>query len=243
MAVVGTLIVTGVWHSTVRRRHRTDLFGRLAPRWEGRVEQGGFFEEPRVLLQVDGVRGELDFHDGRNPWTRVRFQSPSERRLRITPQRVTTWLRSIFGGAEIEVGDRAFDASCHIEATDARWARDVLTRQIRQEFLRVHGITLDVGPGGVTLKVQQVLVDDGPILAQFVEVAILILREVRKFRPTAGVVLAEVITGSGACPVCGHPVDKPKPCPRCGTPHHEDCWTYMGGCAIFGCDRQQRKAA
>ncbi|MBI4859500.1 MAG: hypothetical protein HY815_04465 [Candidatus Riflebacteria bacterium] len=24
-------------------------------------------------------------------------------------------------------------------------------------------------------------------------------------------------------------------CPSCETPHHEQCWTYVGGCAMFGC--------
>lgn len=38
------------------------------------------------------------------------------------------------------------------------------------------------------------------------------------------------------CPVCGAPVEAtPWRCPRCETVHHEDCATYFGGCAIFGC--------
>lgn len=24
-------------------------------------------------------------------------------------------------------------------------------------------------------------------------------------------------------------------CPSCATPHHEDCWEYLGGCSTFGC--------
>jgi hypothetical protein len=40
-----------------------------------------------------------------------------------------------------------------------------------------------------------------------------------------------------ACPVCAAPitVDEARPCPRCETPHHGECWDYVGGCAIFGC--------
>mgnify|MGYP006286410321 CR=1 FL=1 len=38
------------------------------------------------------------------------------------------------------------------------------------------------------------------------------------------------------CPVCGSPIeDEPRYCPRCDTPHHQDCWDYVGGCAIFAC--------
>lgn len=38
------------------------------------------------------------------------------------------------------------------------------------------------------------------------------------------------------CVVCRNelPAD-PVLCPRCETPHHADCWEYLGGCAIYGC--------
>ena len=39
------------------------------------------------------------------------------------------------------------------------------------------------------------------------------------------------------CPVCGTTVEQePHICPRCQTVHHEECWAYTGGCAIFGCE-------
>ena len=38
------------------------------------------------------------------------------------------------------------------------------------------------------------------------------------------------------CPVCSTAIDdSPRVCERCSTPHHEDCWEYVGDCAIFGC--------
>jgi len=38
------------------------------------------------------------------------------------------------------------------------------------------------------------------------------------------------------CRVCGAPVDGDHVCCRqCDTPHHGDCWDYVGGCATFGC--------
>ena len=59
----------------------------------------------------------------------------------------------------------------------------------------------------------------------------------------------------GTCPVCGEspvdcrpdwPTDRTLPidlcglvsCRECGTPHHGDCWTYSGGCAVFACGGQ-----
>ena len=40
------------------------------------------------------------------------------------------------------------------------------------------------------------------------------------------------------CTVCGCKIlEGPvRSCPRCETPHHEDCWTYNGGCAVYACN-------
>ena len=41
------------------------------------------------------------------------------------------------------------------------------------------------------------------------------------------------------CPVCRTTVEQePHLCPRCHTVHHEECWAYAGGCAIFGCENK-----
>ena len=44
------------------------------------------------------------------------------------------------------------------------------------------------------------------------------------------------LAAMGSCPVCGSDFEEPpKRCPRCDTPHHQDCWEYVPGCAIFAC--------
>jgi hypothetical protein len=58
-------------------------------------------------------------------------------------------------------------------------------------------------------------------------------------------VLIEGAKNKANCPVCGcHCEDEAHICDRCHTPHHQECWDYSGGCAIFGCDekRWQRSA-
>lgn len=38
------------------------------------------------------------------------------------------------------------------------------------------------------------------------------------------------------CPVCAAPISgEARQCPSCRAPHHDDCWSYNGGCAIFAC--------
>ena len=44
----------------------------------------------------------------------------------------------------------------------------------------------------------------------------------------------------GQCPVCRHRAgDDPALCTRCGTPHHRDCWSYLGYCGLFGCGERR----
>ncbi len=40
----------------------------------------------------------------------------------------------------------------------------------------------------------------------------------------------------GVCGVCGGVLSAPLvACPACDTPHHQDCWSYNGGCAVYAC--------
>ena len=42
----------------------------------------------------------------------------------------------------------------------------------------------------------------------------------------------------GRCPVCGQSMEEElHRCGACLALHHEDCWTYFGGCAIYACSR------
>lgn len=41
---------------------------------------------------------------------------------------------------------------------------------------------------------------------------------------------------SARCPVCRTGIQgEVRMCPSCRVLSHEDCWTFQGGCAIFGC--------
>jgi hypothetical protein len=42
------------------------------------------------------------------------------------------------------------------------------------------------------------------------------------------------------CQVCGEPINSDMVCcQRCQTPHHRECWEYIGFCSMFGC-REKR---
>ena len=48
--------------------------------------------------------------------------------------------------------------------------------------------------------------------------------------------IVEQLQVENHCPICACSIDaEPVLCPRCGTAHHDDCWEYNEGCAVFGC--------
>ncbi len=61
---------------------------------------------------------------------------------------------------------------------------------------------------------------------------------VERARPD-GLTILSVSQQSGeeaSCPICGERLGEAvRRCDRCDTMHHEDCWTYFGGCAVFAC--------
>ncbi|MBI4859941.1 MAG: hypothetical protein HY815_06715 [Candidatus Riflebacteria bacterium] len=45
-----------------------------------------------------------------------------------------------------------------------------------------------------------------------------------------------MVSSTALCPVCGAGLDSNVcHCPRCETPHHLECWSWAGGCSIYGC--------
>jgi hypothetical protein len=66
-------------------------------------------------------------------------------------------------------------------------------------------------------------------LARFLRVAL------RSARGTA-VEALQVVAQQGICQVCGEGMtSRVVTCARCRTPHHAECWAYVGLCSTFGC--------
>lgn len=62
---------------------------------------------------------------------------------------------------------------------------------------------------------------------------------------TAGVqvdVLAEASPGEATCPVCSEGITAARVlCAKCATPHHPECWSYAGTCAVYGCGSSEAR--
>src|SRR5262245_57241008 len=56
----------------------------------------------------------------------------------------------------------------------------------------------------------------------------------------AGPIASTTSVATGAvCPICQTGIasnEASTNCPTCHTPHHQECWNEIGGCAIYGCE-------
>jgi hypothetical protein len=247
------IFLAAVIASEIQRRTRMNAMSSVAGRWGSRLRGGVFFTDPDFEIHPEGARGRVDCRSGRNPWTRVRLDWRSSRQLRVMPEGLSSSLRRIFGSTDLTIGDETFDRVFWIEASDAGWAREVLDGDVRRRMGRLasyrtwmglNRITIDVGPEGITVRIARMIAGDPTRLDELIQLAIEIMKKARGAERVAGVVLAAVQKRAGStCPVCGHAVEGGMNCPRCGTPHHADCWKYFGGCAIYGCEARARKPA
>jgi len=252
--VILGFVLAIVFGMEYRRRTWMNTLSSVATRWDSRVRGGVFLTDPAFDIHPEGVRGRVECHSGRSPWTRVRLEWRSSRRLRVMPEGLSSSLRRLLGSGDVEIGDAMFDRVYWVEASDAAWAREVLDGEVRRRMGRLatyrswaglNRITVDVGPEGITVRISRMLAGDSGRLDEMIQLAIEILKKARGAERVAGVVLAAVETTAGStCPVCGHRVEAAaRNCPKCATPHHADCWKYFGGCAIYGCEARARRPA
>jgi hypothetical protein len=102
---------------------------------------------------------------------------------------------------------------------------------------------LDYSPGcerelkgaEIILRKPSAMQDDAT-MKYFLRLAMSIVDEIVSRGGTTGVVILQNTRAqSGTCQVCGGGLTgRVTACARCATPHHAECWTYVGRCSTYG---------
>jgi hypothetical protein len=130
---------------------------------------------------------------------------------------------------------RSNDASFALEVLDEAMRRDVE----EADALHSGAFLLDLRPGSLVIRSAGSLEEKGR-LSKFTELATRIAGRLRSHG--AGMEILEVGgREEGNCRVCGCGLDGGLVrCASCRTPHHEDCWSYNGGCSVYACGGRGR---
>ncbi|HZE97911.1 MAG TPA: RING finger protein [Planctomycetota bacterium] len=233
-------------NSLDRIRHLTEKLG-------GRMTTGSFMELPSIIVPVQGCSARIDFSEGKNPATSllVRVPNTAYQSLKISPDGIGSRFLRLLGYRDIEIGDPVFDEAFIVQATPDSVAhrlflparRSDVTMTVRR-MNRFFGFSLKLENGMLDIRVRECLkgVDD---LRALVRTASELISYLKTTPPEQGIVMGEVRESlSGRCPICATTLSEPVVrCERCRSPHHRDCWVYLGRCATYGCEPRPRRRA
>jgi hypothetical protein len=242
------VVVIAIASSVVQKNRMLDALQRVAARVGGVVDNGGAFSRTRMNFKIGGRHAWIEVHAGskNNPaYTRVsvdlRGQSPGT--LHILPEGFGQSFLKVFGAQDIEIGDPAFDANFVIKATPESLARNLFSPERRRDVIHAIYRIQNLGNPAVDLDVGQLSVQVRAYTAEE-SCLMLLVRTTEEFvgyllgtPMDPGIQLGEVrIQSGGECPVCGTAMtERIVRCESCRTPHHEDCWSYMGRCSTYAC--------
>jgi hypothetical protein len=131
-------------------------------------------------------------------------------------------------------------------------AREFLALTVRQAIRNLHrlappaGMLVSINPERLLVQVDRNLGLYPEVLAGMVGESLTIhdgLRQGVAARMGQGIDIVDVgpsevvDAGPPVCKVCGDPILQSRVlCASCRTPHHQDCWEFIGACSIYGCN-------
>ncbi|ODU00869.1 MAG: hypothetical protein ABS79_02665 [Planctomycetes bacterium SCN 63-9] len=232
----------------------------LAERYHGRYESRGLYDPPTVSFfrQNSLVRvGLAPVPPGQraNPRTRVvaRFTSGIPFRLELAPNVRQAPRQAPKGTRPVKLGISILDRDFSVRTNDTEMARDFLNPHVVSAICDLQAMVV---PGGmlVSINPERLLVQVDRNLGLGVETLdravadALVLHDgllvgvSRWVSAGINIVSNQAEPGNDeappTCKVCGEAIGEAPVivCSACQTPHHRDCWEFVGGCSIYGCN-------
>jgi hypothetical protein len=248
--ILVSILRSAARHLSLRRLVRTLhlLNGTLG----GALEPEGLTRRPVLSFARRGRRWRLDFsfregqyHCGRMA---VDLGRSSPGSLHIIPEGIGERFLQVFGTQDLTVGDARFDEEYVVRARPESLAARVFALPRRDQVIaavrridRSQRPSIDLDRNTLGIQARGVVADLSGLnaLIQTTDDFLDFLfapAEIPSPLP-AGVEIGDLgIAPGGECPVCGTPMNqKTVRCELCRTPHHAECWDYMGRCSTFAC--------
>ena len=238
---------------------RFRAYRQLAATYRGKYENRGMSDPPTVSFVHNGANvrvGLAPTVPGQPtiPRTRVvaRFARGLPFRLELSPVGRPAPAQPPKGTRPVRVGDADFDRWFVVQANDPEMARDFLTAPARWAIANLQklgppgGMLVSINPERMLVQVDCNLGLKPDLLAAGVREA-LALHDGLQAGVASRIGEGVAIVAAGAasfedagppiCKVCGEPIVETARviCGSCRTPHHGDCWDFIGGCSVFGC--------
>ena len=227
----------------------------LAQRFHGTLHRMGLRGMPQVVFSYRSARVTVEAlarvpQDlGSGPAVRICLPWP-EAALRVEvrhpPQQPHAAVPD--GLQPVLLAPDDFARRCSVRGMDPRAVAEFFNEVIRWHVERlctqpvVSPLCLQVGRG--VMAITKVLtVHRGAELIQVVEAALDLYDQALLTR-TRGITFLEQhsaqVLEQAVCRICGEEIREGLVfCRRCKTPHHRECWQYVGRCSVFACGETQ----
>jgi len=227
----------------------------IAARLRGQVASAGWLGGASVRFTLHERAALFEFSQVQLPgdqWTRntkvateisVDLTGCSPGALKIAQVGFASVLPRIFGKSAIPTGDRLFDSLYGVRASPESIVERIFSPERKDHVIAsVRRIGTYVDPL-IDVSWNRLLVQ----VAERLESERSLLNLVETASDFTGYILntptaEEIVWGragldpGGKCPVCGAPLGTSVVLSSsCRTPHHEECWLYLGKCSTFAC--------
>ena len=250
--LLGTLVVAIVivlyWLAAVKRSGRRDgAIQRAARKLRGTVlrdEVGGTFG---LHFTIEGRPATIEYPTVGTPCTQVKVamlrRSPGV--CRILTNAVARERMKFIGARDIRIGDTRFDANWFVTARPESLAHRIFSEERRADVIESVRRLIPFGTPSVEItrdtlvvRVESFLDQTEPLQA-LAQTAIDFVGYILRLAPEEGIAWVAAGAGEaevGLCPVCAAELtEEVVLCDKCKTPHHQECWTYVGQCSTYAC--------
>jgi hypothetical protein len=164
-------------------------------------------------------------------------------RFSITPITFPLAFVRHYGKPYVAVGDKGFDRDYAVQSEPSFIAARVFAPSRRDQAMATvrrlnpyEGPSIALEETALIVQVRQDDPDPG-LLMTLVTTAEEMLGYLLESAPLPGIRLEDVrVLSGGECPVCGSAMEEGViRCEACRTPHHRECWQYMGRCTTYAC--------
>jgi len=260
--LVRLIATSGSWLSG----RRYQAYRQLATLFRGKYESRGLSDPPTVSFTHNGSAVRVGLApqvagQSQAPRTRVvaRFSGGLPFRMELAPMARPAPAQAPKGTRLVRIGDPEFDRGYVVQANDPDMAREFLAPSVRRAIGNLHrlappaGVLVSINPERLLVQVDRNLGLYPEALAGMVGESLAIhdgLRQGVAARMGQGIDIVDVgpsevlDAGPPVCKVCGDPILQSRVlCASCRTPHHQDCWEFIGACSIYGCNGKRSVTA
>jgi hypothetical protein len=163
--------------------------------------------------------------------------------FRVMPAEAARAEMKFVGAKDVRIGDPKFDAAWFVTSRPESLAHRIFAEDRRRDVIasvrrlsRYPRPSIEITRDTLRVSVACRLGGEYEILA-LAQTAIDFVGYLLRLGPEEGIAwLAPGQSEPGLCPVCAAPLAEGVVlCDKCRTPHHEECWKYVGQCSTYAC--------